>query len=142
METHTYEALRSEARALGERNDCAVKALAVALGVGYATAHAALARAGRKPGRSTPTWMTDAAARSLGFLLVDHKSAVKRRLGVRSKNMTVRQLSQRPDILKAFGPCLIRVRGHIMGARDGVIHDWADGRGFYVNAVLVPEPIR
>ena len=141
MTTAIFEGMRTEASALGERNDCAVKALAVALGVGYARAHSALAASGRKPRCATPAHMTNSAARRLGYELVPISlGAVKALLGTSTKSITVGQLTRRPDVLRALGPCLIRVSGHIIGAREGAIHDWADGRRFRVAEIVKPVP--
>lgn len=55
----------------GERNDCAVRAIAVVAGLPYAEAHAVFAKHGRVPGRGTPWPTMEAVAKELGLVRVE-----------------------------------------------------------------------
>lgn len=63
----TFNALHTEAKAIGENNDCAVKAVAMACNVPYATAHATLAQLGRKRGKGTYRTQSHKAIEQLGY---------------------------------------------------------------------------
>lgn len=99
-----------------ERNDCAVRAVAVATGVDYATVHKLFKKHGRRNGRGTPPSMTWAVVIELGFKLVD----VTRKVPAR----TVRKAS--PYLHD--GSYLVSVRGHLLCVKDGKVEDWTAGR--------------
>jgi len=62
-----YEKVMETSNEFFERNDCAVKALAIATGEGYEMAHYALECQGRKPRDGTFIWQTLDALESLGY---------------------------------------------------------------------------
>jgi hypothetical protein len=53
----------------GEKNDCSVKAVALATGIKYAKVHYAFRKQGRKEGRGTHFYQQFAVLRELGFEL-------------------------------------------------------------------------
>jgi hypothetical protein len=98
-----------------ERADCTVRAVSVATGIDYDTVHAAFAKCGRKKGCRTYISITLRAVRELGFEAVpcDSDFDAKTIAAIRAE-------------LPKSGAYLIRVRGHLAGARNGEIVDWAE----------------
>ena len=117
-----YQGLRNEARQIGENNDCGVKALAVVTGLPYAVCHAALEKQGRVKGKGTYNFQIAKASQELGFKLIKIDCPYR---GLRSLG---RNLPQK-------GNFFIWVTRHYAGVRDGVIHDWSDGKCLRVIAV-------
>lgn len=113
---------------MGERNDCAVRAIAVVADVPYEKAHAALAAAGRKPRHRTKNTVTNAALRALGFTMIDVSDQFKGR--------TVRTLERELPVGKRY---LIRTNGHILGARWGECHDFTRGGRYRVKHIFQVE---
>ena len=68
--TATQSKLDTVCKEMGERNDCAVTALAAITGKTYKQAHKALKGAGREDRKGTFQYQMEAAAESLGFRLV------------------------------------------------------------------------
>lgn len=116
-----YSSMVEIARSLGEKNDCAVKAIAIATGTPYAEVHAELTRQGRKRRSGTYFHQTEGAVKNLGFEL--------QRVMVRSA--TVRTIARE---LKT-GTYLVRVHRHILCLKEGKVEDWSEGRLHRVKAV-------
>ena len=110
-----YRELKVAADNRGERKDCAVKAVAVVTDKPYGVAHAKLKAMGRQDKRATPYGLAERAVKQMGKKLI--------KLPVEHK--TVRVFGRNLEKDKVY---LIGTRGHILGARDGKIQDWTDGR--------------
>jgi hypothetical protein len=123
----TYDDLLAEGRRLKEKNDCAVRAVALACSVSYGVAHTTLGMNGRKDGGRTEDHIIFRSIHQLGFTY--------RKFKVKSK--TIRALEKE---LPAEGAFLVRVRGHILCIRDGVNHDWAQGRLHRIMVVHQIQP--
>ena len=98
-----------------ERNDCSVKALAIACDVSYEKAHAELKEAGRKKGRGVYMSACHTAAKELGFELVEEKFPGK----------TVVTLERD---LKRYGggrSYFIHVTGHFLAFNGKEVVDWS-----------------
>jgi len=96
-----------------ERNDCAVRAVAISAAISYREAHQLLAAEGRRSRRGTKTWMTERAIKKAGAKL---------------EEVTFTYLRQNPTLAEAvhrlnIGRYLIITRGHALTLIDGVIHD-------------------
>jgi len=98
-----------------ERNDCAVRALALSTGIPYAKAHDLLKAEGRKDRRGTKTWMTERALKKSGAQVELLSAWVHRTATLAEAVRTLRN-----------GRYLIIVRGHALALIDGVIHDAGD----------------
>lgn len=126
-----FVGLAQEARTLGEKMDCAVKALAIVTGLPYATCHEALSAEGRKVGRRTPDDQWLAALDKLGFAVRRWTSSEMVAMihsypkkGI--ANITTHHPRRFPKSWAAHrGPLLLRSRGHISAYLDGIVHDWA-----------------
>ena len=95
--------------------DCAVKALSIVCDVPYAVAHKTLASVGRINRKGTHPEMTRLAIEKLGFSYERVHTIAK----------TVGQLEK----LRIFssGYYSIRVRGHRLAMKDGIVEDWSRG---------------
>ena len=110
-----YQGLRNDSNAIGENNDCGVKALAVITGESYNDCHAILKKLGRKNGRGTWNSQIQRALDHFGFEMVKVDCPYN---GLRSLGRN----------LPSKGSFLIWATRHFAGARDGKIHDWSEGR--------------
>lgn len=114
-----------------ERNDCAVRAVAIASGQDYAEVLDLFSKLGRKRRCRTKDLVTRKAVLALGFYLIP----VKDRFAVG----TVSQLEAK---LPKLGTYLVRIAGHILCAKNGKVHDWTAGRNHRIREIyeVVPFP--
>ena len=101
-----------------EKNDCVVKALAIASGKSYEEAHEILKKHGRKNRRGTQRYTSLKAIRE-----VNPSADFERIKKPNGSQYTFRTISE------AFpkGNYILYVRGHAAAMVDGVIEDWAAG---------------
>lgn len=114
--------LAAKSKSYGEKNDCAVKAVAVVTNATYEEAHAALKAAGRRNGRGTPLPVIMAAVKALGCHvkfddMVNHHG----------RNMGRMTINRVPAALPK-GRWLVLCRKHILAVKDGEVLDWTEGR--------------
>lgn len=122
---HTYRALERERKRRGEWADCTVRALAVACGVPYATAHRAMREAGRKPKQGALQEEVVQALGSLGYLVFDVRGYFKGR--------TVRTLERElPPV-----PMILDMAGHLAAWDGRRIVDHAAGECRRVREIWV-----
>ncbi len=122
----TLNELNDKSMEHNEHNDCGVKAVAVATGVSYEEAHAAMKNAGRKNRRTS--WVYDhvkPALHELGFEMVKEKFPGKTLVTLE------RNLKRYARGRKFF----ITVRGHFVAFDGEQIVDWAQGRRHHVKDV-------
>lgn len=133
-----FSDLHESARDMGEANDCAVKAIAVAGGIGYAEAHALLRRHGRIDRKGTYTPSIDAALEELGIEQRE-VTPTMRASGGRTVRTLVRLLRGRRETVQAVvgtETFLVYTRGHVLTVKDGQCVDWTDGRLHRVRRVM------
>lgn len=129
--TAEFTELRREGHELGDRNDCAVIAVAAATGVPYKAAHEALRLAGRKAKRGTPMLATEEALAALGFNLKawtipqQLKKVLEYGPGFRNSSITTHHPHRFHQHRKGEGTLLFRTKAHILCIKDGVNHDWS-----------------
>jgi len=114
--------LAAKSKSFGEKNDCAVLAVAVVCNASYEEAHATLKRLGRKDGKGTPVEVIFAAVRALGCHVtfgdrINHNGRNMQRLTVRRVGAAIPK-----------GRWLVLCRGHVLAVKDGEVMDWTDGR--------------
>lgn len=99
-----------------ERNDCSVKAVAIACDVPYKVAHKAFAKVGRINRKGVSLSQIDNAIKSLGFKweAVPHSA----------KTMTTLD----KDVAVQSGHYIANVRGHVAAVVNGKVEDWSEGR--------------
>ena len=115
--------LAAKSKSMGEKNDCAVKAVAIVCNASYEEAHATLKRLGRRDGKGTPMDVIMAAVKALGCHVNygdkrDHR-------GVNCGRRTINRL-RLPQGGK--GRWLVLTRNHILAVVDGKVMDWTEGR--------------
>ncbi len=124
-----------------ERNDCTVKALAIATGKTYEQAHGALALRGRNFRKGTNMSTVWKAARDLGFTekevycrhfsehdwhAPEKKERAKKMRRTRwAKGKTIKSIK---PYLPKRGAYLIQTSSHILCVRAGEVHDWTSDR--------------
>lgn len=123
-------------KALGERNDCAVKAVAFAASVPYQEAHRVLQELGRKNRGRTYNHLIYDALRILGkqWRRVPPSSIIKQYPG-RHKNkvyLTTHHPARFRQVWKNGRTYLAFIRGHVLCIRDGEVLDWTVGRSFRI----------
>lgn len=142
--TSLQSKLTAASYALGESNDCTVRALAVTTGVAYEVAHAALAAAGRKNGKGTHFQVQLAALRALGFTMVavDSRALINQYPGVHKglRNVTTHHPERFPTAFAGMGPALLYTPGHVAGMTEGVVHDWTRGKAVRVRGIYRVVP--
>jgi hypothetical protein len=121
----TFDLVQRESQAIGERNDCTVKAVSIACQIPYSEAHGYLKALGRRKGCG---WFPNNHQRrkrghvsgyidNLDFLGIEYE-----RVSVVSK--TVSQIEKE----LRTGHYMVHVRGHVLALVDGKVQDWTEGR--------------
>lgn len=145
-----YDAYRAEANALGETNDCSVRAVAAACGVSYREAHTALAKCGRKRREGCYVQQIHDAVRMLGFEVVRMPMFMKDmahhlyvRHNYKVKNITTRQMTMFPNFFGEFiglnevNGALCYTSGHVAAWADGHVHDFGASRALQVRSIYL-----
>ena len=141
MTSDLYQKLNRRSDRWRERNDCTVKALAIATGKTYEQAHGALALRGRNFGKGTTMSVFFLALSDLGFtekevfcrhhsernhvFPPDIEKAAKYRRSRWAKAKTIKAIKPR---LPQRGVYLISTSTHVLCVRAGQIHDWTNDR--------------
>jgi hypothetical protein len=140
--TETFAKLKDESWALGENNDCTVKALAIAANIPYVEAHALLAAKGRKKGQGAYTYQYHQILRDLGFVLtrvnideIQAKYPRSKTGGYIYKQLTSHHMDLYPEFWNDGRVYLLQMSGHVGAVRDGKIHDWTKGRAKRIQSV-------
>ena len=115
MNNKRYSELCARSNERGEKGDCAVKAVAIALDLSSDEAHTLCAEYGRKPRDGMMSVSIHAAIRSRGAEL--------RRVNVTAP--TVRALQR---MLPNEGVFIAHIADHILSIKDGLVQDWSRGR--------------
>ena len=110
-----------------ERNDCAVKAVAVTTQTPYEEVHALFKALGRRDRGRTMDWVTVQAVLKLGYTRIPREVDGK----------TIRTAA--PKLTN--GRYLVFVRGHVLAVVDGKTEDWSDGRLNRIKCVYEVAPI-
>ena len=120
--TDLFQKMLQASEVMTEINDCAVKAVAIVGGLTYKNAHNLLKRTGRKPRASANIEQIHQALKLLDIKTRDVTKQYRDTLGAK----TIRTLSR--VMVDRKGAYLAYTCDHIMAIKDGVIHDWLDGR--------------
>ena len=114
-----YQKMEKASDRKQEKNDCAVKALAIATGLTYKDAHTLFEQLGRKPRSATLPRLTEAALKLLRIKTRDVTAHYKYALGAK----TIRTLSR--VMVDRSGVYLAYTHDHIVAIKDGVVHCWS-----------------
>ena len=145
MSTSLFNTLESVSNNMNENNDCAVKGIAIVMGIGYNEAYAALKAAGRRDRKGVHTHQITEAIKSLGgtieqsILTTDSAGHLNDSSGFyhaggpqfRTHNMTMSSVTREFPT----GNYLVFKRDHVAGMTDGTVHDWTAGRKHRVLSV-------
>ena len=162
MTTEVFKTVKEKAAALGEANDCAVKAVTIATGLPYEQIHAMMKLKGRKDRKGTMSHITVRVLNELGYRVdkitmpINARRAAETSLAVGEfararlkkypkhypvKNFTVKQLDTFKDAWSDLKNVLILTRGHILSFKDGQVHDWTQDRKNRILQVWVLEKV-
>ena len=156
--TGRFMAMREAAQSINETNDCSVRAVAAACNVSYMDAHAACAKAGRKPRSGMYDTEIKRAIESLGYVMKDisfMKRVVLKRIqdqhNYTTKNLTTRQFTKFrgvcEDAFDQFDAVLLWTNRHIVAYADGEIHDFGANHALQIYRISYvykkgdPDPI-
>ena len=123
-----YKKLATVAKEVGERNDCAVKAVALACDVPSKVAHKALETQGRRKGRGVLLSQMQNAINLLGYTTAPAAYTAK----------TATSLEHDPLLLN--GHYIALMRGHVAAVVNGSVQDWTNGRRHHVKRVWLVTP--
>lgn len=139
MTTELYKIMKAEQQAAGEKSDCTVKALAIAAGVNYNTAKAALKRNGREDGRGTKKSVVMAAAKELGKTLVsvNPKTFINKYPGIHKNlaNVTTHHPERFHGVWEDGRAYIAFTKDHALAIVNGVTHDWTAKRSLRVKSL-------
>jgi mannose-6-phosphate isomerase-like protein (cupin superfamily) len=142
-----YTELRQKSFSYGERNDCAVVALAAATDVPYEVVHKELAAKGRKKGGATFNCWTYELLYQLGFSRADVTKQIFQEVRAKypqryqHRTPTVFHITHRFPSAWAHikGTYLIETRGHILTLKDGEVLDWSVNSSLKITAIYKIE---
>ena len=141
-----FEAYREISKAMGESNDCTVRAVAACCGVTYQVAHEACAKQGRQKGKGLWLPRMFDAIRSLGFKVERmHVSEEVELLGVLKnyhvKNLTTRQVAMFAEHFgktrrwDSYDGVILSTAGHVAAYSKGAVHDFGASRALRVDSI-------
>lgn len=123
--TDLFSMLHADSKSVGETNDCAVKAVALATGRPYREVLRKMRAYGRRPRRGTPMRITKRVLEDYGYTMV---LQTERFPQARTPITVARTMPKR-------GVYLVRTSRHIFCYRAGKVHDWTEGRRHRVTQI-------
>lgn len=127
----TFADCLSASSQIGERNDCTVKAIAIAGQFEYQKVHSALAARGRRKGNGTVPLVWERAMRDLGLTWTE--TTPRKPDGGQYTMKTIGRVFPK-------GRHIVQVNGHVAALVDGEVEDWTKGRQHRVTRVLTVTP--
>ena len=125
-----YLKMKHASGVMQETNDCAVIATAIVVGLTYKDAHRLFEQVGRKHRSFTLNTQIDQALKLLNIKTQNVTVQYRIRLGAKTIRTLGRVMADRKDVYLAY------TYDHIMAIKDGVIHDWLDGRLHRITRVV------
>lgn len=122
----SFQLLKAESRARGEKNDCSVIALAASCDLSYKDAHEIFRKLGRKTGRGMTTSEILSAVTIAGKTHQNVTEIFKRNYG-----NTVAKI-ENAGLKETY---LVTTAGHVLTMKDGKALDWTSGRMHRVQSV-------
>lgn len=134
-----FSQLCAESRAFGENKDCSVKAVALAAGVTYAEAHAAMKAQGRKDRKGAYNDQINKAVESFGKKLVriNLRSKIDQYPGVHKnlRNVTTFHPARFPKAWEDNKTYIAYISGHVLTIINGKTVDWTASRAKQIYAM-------
>ena len=115
MEAQSFEDLERVSADYREKNDCTVKAIALACGVSYGKAHRTLAKLGRQRGRGVTMATIAEALKRLGVTVNLYEA-----LNHDAIDLTIKRFARE----YREGNYIICTRAHAIAVREGELIDW------------------
>lgn len=119
MNTQTFASTKTDSLTFNEKNDCAVKAIAITHNVEYSQVHKMLRAEGRVNRKGTYRHQQEAVSKLLGATFID---TIPRKVG--GGQITVNNIGR----YFPTGNHMVFTRGHVLALVDGVVQDWTAGR--------------
>lgn len=127
-----YNCIVGKTSEMGEKNDCSVKALAIACNMSYEEAHALCARHGRKPRRGMKTKQIIEAVAEAGYVLerIIPQQFIQQYPGVHKglKCITTHHPVRFPNVWAHKATYLAFQTSHVLAIVDGKVQDWTAQR--------------
>lgn len=138
--SEVFNAHYAQGRAIGEHNDCAVRAVAAATSRPYDEVHALFKVEGRRDAARTPTSITWAVLKQLGFRTERRSDSdfIAQYPGSHAtalKSVTTHHPDRFPAVWKNGKTYLMFTPGHVLAIVNGVNHDWTRGRALRAKAI-------
>ena len=138
--SEVYHQHYAQGRALGENNDCAVRAVAAATGRAYDEVHALFKAAGRRDAARTATSITRHVLKLLGYEMraVWIQDIISQYPGNHArvlKSVTTHHPDRFNKVWANGKTYLMFTPGHILAVVNGVNHDWTRGRALRATAL-------
>ena len=129
----------------GERNNCAVRAVAAVTNTSYEVVHAIMARHGRKHGKGTQREIFWKTLTELGFRSSPRspREFISRYPGSHAtalKSVTTHHPDRFPDVWKDGKSYLIFTTHHVLAVINGVNHDWTRGKACRAKLIYAISP--
>jgi hypothetical protein len=138
--TELFNNLMDVSHTFNEVNDCSVKAVAVVLGVDYATAHDICKKAGRVEQKGMACYQIEKALENEGkkLTVVSPAEFIKQYPGkhVNLKSVTTHHPDRFREIWADGKIYLIFTNNHVAAIVDGVNHDWSRGKAHRVIRIV------
>lgn len=133
IRTGEFNQLVASSNAMGEKNDCSVKAVALACGVDYEVAHRAMAARGRENGRGAYTYDIRHAVASLGYdsqrvRIEDFISQYPKGHRDVLRNVTTHHPARFNKVWADGNTYMMFTQHHVLTIINGTNHDWTNGR--------------
>lgn len=143
--SEVYAAHLSQGRDIGERNDCAVRAVAAATGSDYDAVRALFKAEGRRDARATPVSITWKVLAHLGFRAEQRtaRSFIEQYPGSHAtalKSVTTHHPDRFNSVWADGKTYLMFTPGHVLAVVNGVNHDWTRGRALRATALYEVVP--
>ena len=141
-----YLDLANNTALVGERGDCAVKAIAAIAKVPYATAHAALAAQGRKNRSGTYQHQTHGALKALGYRVTEVGGIEFLRQYPSPHCFVLRGItSHHPDrfarVWRDGKSYLMHTTSHVLACVNGEVIDWSRNKALRVRWIYRVEKV-
>lgn len=133
IRTGEFNQLVAASNAMGEKNDCSVKAVALACGAEYEVAHRTMAVNGRRNGRGAYTNEILKAVADLGYKaerahiqdFIDQYPKGHRDV---LRNVTTHHPARFNNVWADGNTYLMFTKRHVLTIINGTNHDWTNGR--------------
>jgi hypothetical protein len=136
--SRAFVEVSDQAKSIGERNDCSIRAITLVTGLPYETVLKEATRLGRKKGAGTPPWISKRTLENLGFNVViwgnqDIMALINSYPSPHNRNcrfITTHHPRRFPKAWAALKEerLIMYNFSHMLAVVDGEVHDWSVNR--------------